>query len=269
MSRPPIPPLVQAVESVPVLRTISAQWYERRFSGNCFGCFRGVYRTFAEAYSTAPKTKPHGFNTPAYAKEYCDRRSKLFSFDYPVLFWLRSLVTETTTIFDFGGHVGTHYYAYSKYIQYPPGMHWTVYDLPEMTQAGEELAREQGASNLRFTNRFENADGSNVLIAAGSIQYLESPTFAELLNRLNQKPQHLLINKVPLYDGPEFVTLQNGNVAFHPQYVFNRAEFIAALRGIGYELIDSWDVDTHPCYIPFHPEQSFPSHSGMYFKTIT
>ncbi len=224
-----------------------------------------MYQSFAEANSSAPKTKPLGFDCPEYASEFRDRHFKVFSFDYPMLYWLRTLMQAECRIFDFGGHVGTHFYAYQNYLPYPRGLEWIVCDLPKITRVGNEIARERNARGLRFTNRMADAENADIFIAAGSLQYVESPSLASLLAALGRKPGHILVNKAPLYDGPQFVTLQNGGVAFHPQYVFNRAAFVESVCTAGYALVDSWSVDTHPGRIPGYPERSFPCHTGMYF----
>jgi putative methyltransferase (TIGR04325 family) len=247
-----------------IFRPLLMPLYERRFAKNCTGCFRGVYKSFAEANLSAPKSKPLGFNRPEYAQEFKDRRTKVFSFDYPILFWLSRLMAEGCRIFDLGGHAGTHFYSYANYLTYPPGLSWVVCDLPEITRVGEELARKENQAAICFTNRLEDASGSDILIAAGSVQYIESPPLSVMLSKLERKPPHLLINKLPLYHGEQFVTLQNGGAAFHPQYVFNREAFIHSLISVGYSVKDRWTVDTHSGYIPFHPERSFSCHSGLY-----
>ena len=43
-----------------------------RFPRRCYGCFRGVFATFEEAVSAAPKTKLLGYDDPRLA--YCDSR---------------------------------------------------------------------------------------------------------------------------------------------------------------------------------------------------
>jgi putative methyltransferase (TIGR04325 family) len=257
--------LKERLKNMPPLRPVLEVLYERRFTHEGTGCFRGVFPTFAEADASAPSTKPRGFDHSQYALEFADRRSRIFSFDYPMLFWLGKILRPRFSIFDYGGHLGTHFYAYAKYLDYPPGLRWMVYDLPAITRAGEELMRQNGARGLEFTNRFEEADGTDILIAAGSLQYVEQPRLPVLLRRLERPPAHLLLNKLPLYDGPEFVTLQNGGAAFHPQHVFNRNEFVESLEAIGYRLKDEWNVETHPGYIPFHPDFSFRCHRGLYF----
>jgi putative methyltransferase (TIGR04325 family) len=250
---------------MPGVSFLRERLYEYSFPKR-FGNFKGVFETFAQARSAAPPGSQVDFDCLPYSEEYKDRRSQIFSFDYPVLFWLKPLLSEGCTLFDFGGHLGTHFYAYSKYMDYPSGMRWLVCDLPLITEIGRQLLRETGRSGLSFTNEFNDGDGADILLASGSLQYIETPSFAELLRSLSNKPCHLLINKIPLYPGKQFVTLQNGGVVFSPQYVFNRETFIAGLVALGYELMDTWNVETHHGRIPFHPDRSFPCHSGLYFK---
>jgi putative methyltransferase (TIGR04325 family) len=256
--------LKETIKNMRPLRAIFELLYERRFTHKATGCFRGVFSSFADANSSAPRTKPQGFDHADYAREFEDRRNRIFSFDYPMLFWLLQLLQRECVIFDYGGHLGTHFYAYSKYLAYPPGLRWIICDLPAMIHAGQRLALTTGANGVEFTNQFMDADGSDILIAAGSLQYIEAPTLSQLLGRLTRLPSHLLLNKLPLYDGAEFVTLQNGGVAFHPQYVFNRDDFVEKLQSLGYRLKDEWMVDSHSGYIPFHPERSFGCHRGLY-----
>ncbi len=257
----------ETVKALPFFRQILERQYEKQFAAaGAVGGFRGVYNSFAEARESAPKSRSVGFDNLGYAMEFADRRARIFSFDYPMLFWLQKLLTESSHIFDYGGHVGTHFYAYSKYLSYPEGMTWTVCDLPTIVQVGENLARTNDAQGLLFTTSFANARKADILIAAGSLQYVEDSPIASLLCDLSPRPSHLLLNKLPLYEGPQFVTLQSGGPAFHPQYVFNRRDFVRRLEAIGYSLQDSWTVETHRGYIPFHPANSFPYHSGLYLR---
>ena len=247
-----------------LLRRLLEPLYKWRFARGWQGSCFGVFADFAAANGAAPGNKPLGFDCPEYAAEFQDRLARVFSYDYPILFWLAPLLRENIQIFDLGGHVGMHFYVYSKYLSFPRRLGWTVCDLPEITRRGEDLARQRGASGLSFTNRLEAAESCDILIAAGSLQYIESPSLSVLLSGLTSKPRHLILNKVPLYDGKQFVTLQNGGAAFHPQYIFNRREFVDSLAAIGYQVKDTWNVEARPGRIPLHPERSFPYHSGLY-----
>jgi putative methyltransferase (TIGR04325 family) len=256
------------LEGWPLLRPLLERLYDRRFAGSSYGSFRGVFSSFKEASLTAPRNKPLGFATQDYAKEFADRRSRIFSFDYPILFWLAPLLRSPIRLFDYGGHCGTHFYAYGRYVDYSPGMRWVVCDLPEIISYGTQLAAKHDQKRqLTFTSRFEDSDGADVLLAAGSLQYVESPPLSVALSGLKSPPRHVVINKLSLHEGRSIVTLQNGGVAYHPMHVFNRQEFIDSVCAAGYELVDSWSVPSHSGRIPFHPEASFPSHSGLYFRS--
>ena len=87
------------------------RWFEKRLDRNAltravgqflfgyrfarsFGSFQGVFRSFAEARIAAPDRTRIDFNCREYAAEYQDRRDRVFSFDYPILFWLKPLLSE-------------------------------------------------------------------------------------------------------------------------------------------------------------------------------
>lgn len=245
--------------------------YERKFAGDCHGCFRGVYETFEEAIQSVPNTnKSIGYDNAELAEEYqqgIDLETTAHSYNYPILFWLNSIFNnyqDNLNIFDFGGNVGIHFYTYSNYLKYPSNLNWIVCDLPAIIKAGKELAEQQGCSNLFFTDQFEDANKQDIFLASGSIQYVED--LSESLASLTEKPQHLLLNILPLYDGAKFVTLQNGGKVFYPSYVFNKANFIEGLNRIGYEMIDIWKDSYSLFTIPFHPEKSGSFFHGIYFK---
>jgi putative methyltransferase (TIGR04325 family) len=255
------------LETLPGLKALLKRRHARRFSSDSYyGQFRGVYRNFDEAVRSAPGTKPIGFSNEASAREFANRRTQIFSFDYPVLFWLAPFLRRPIRLFDYGGHCGTHFYAYAHYVEYSTALEWIVCELPEIIRVGERIAREQGKAQLSFTDRFERAEGADVLLAAGSLQYIESPAFSDRLETLKTLPAHILINKLPLYDGPTYVTLQNGSVAFHPMYVFRDKDFLDSICGLGYELVDRWEVPSHPGRIPFYPTNSFRCHTGLFFS---
>jgi putative methyltransferase (TIGR04325 family) len=255
------------MEHLPVVRQLLEADYDRRFEGDMLGAFRGVYDSFEAALASAPATKPTGFDLPEIAEFDLlrTRSERVFSYDYPVLFWLRPLLAPGRVVFDFGGHIGVHFYGYQRYLDFPADLRWLVCELPSLLKPGEKLAREKGATGLGFTADRRDADGADVLLAAGVLQYVDRPGLADSLARLARPPRHLLLNKLPLTEGAGFVTLQNGGPHFVALHVFNRTDFIASITGLGYELVDSWEDRVHRCDIPFHPDRSVPWYSGLYF----
>jgi putative methyltransferase (TIGR04325 family) len=184
-----------------------------------------------------------------------------------VLFWLARCLPGSRMLFDFGGHVGIQYYSYRRYLDYPSGMRWMVCDVPEVVRAGRRIAAEEGRSGIDFTERFEEASGAGVLLAAGSLQYLEAPFFPTALAALKVPPRHLLLNKLPVHESRQFVTLQDTGPACHPYTVFGRDRFVSAISDLGYELVDQWENAELSCRVPFFPEHDVPAYSGFYFRS--
>ncbi len=271
------------IKQIPLARKLYWQLtkfnYQKRFASNGYGTFLGVFDTFEQAIQSAPKTKDIGYNSTELAQEYAqmleDRnwegsRRVIAEYDYPVLFWLSQILHQAeteqeieTSVFDFGGNVGVHFYAYRNYIDSIKNIEWTVCDVEEIAKIGKAIAQKRSIPNLSFTSTFEDINGKDIFIASGSVQYVHK--LAQQLSHL-KKPRHILINRLSLYDGDEFVTLQNGGKVFYPQYVFNKDKFIAQLNQIDYKLIDIWEDKHDSCMIPSHPEKSLPFYYGLYLK---
>jgi putative methyltransferase (TIGR04325 family) len=163
-----------------------------------------------------------------------------------------------------GGNVGLAYYAYQKYLQYPDDLNWLVCEILEIVKAGEKIAGEKGINHLFFTSDFSQGDGYNILLSCGALQYIEEG-LDRLLQSLNHKPKHILINHVPFGDRQSFITLQNIGYAFCPYKIQNKAEFVSNLNSLDYELIDTWKIKRN-CIIPFRPDYFVSAYHGFYFR---
>ena len=225
---------------------------------------RGIYASFEDARAHAPQNVPLGYDHEEIALGY--KNQKFLNSDYPAAFWLREALQDgPPTVLDLGGSVGISFYAWERYFPYPDGLRWIVCEVPAVAHAGEKIALEQNEDRLRFTSHIERADGCNCLLASGSLQYIE-PSIKDLLKRLARQPRHLIINRIPLHSSLECITLQNIRWAVSPYRVFQRDAFIAECESLGYTLIDAWNVPDHSCWIPFYPEFSVATYSGLYFR---
>jgi putative methyltransferase (TIGR04325 family) len=250
---------------IPPLKAWHRFQYERHFArtSKSSRMFKGVYSSFADAMRAIPPTQKIGYNDPDAAK--LQEAKTLWLTDYPLLFWLKSLLQNQSVVVDVGGNIGTYYYSFRDYLTYPAPMKWIICDVPEVVKAGRELANQQPSAGLSFTTELDAADGADILIASGSLQFVETP-FSTLLARFQRKPKHLLINKLPLYKGASFVTLVNIGPTICPYQIFNENEFIESIRALGYDLVDAWKSPEFPCYIPYHPHRSFDAYSGLYLR---
>lgn len=241
---------------------------EMRFAHESWGSLRGVFRDLDEARRAAPKTKPFGYDEEVMASDYAAELNANLepkSYDWPVLFWLQRVLRPGHAVQDFGGNVGVHFYAYEPVLELPPGLTWTVCDVPAINAAGERIARERGRSELRFTEKV--GAPADILIASGSLQYVSS--LSALLDQMSDPPEHLFLNRTPMSDeGETFATLQNGGPVLYACYIFNRGDLIAEAERLGYRLVQEWIDDYDRAVIPFHRKRQF-TYRGMYFRRRT
>lgn len=254
------------LKQIPPIRWVLARRYRRYFETQVdTNLFYGVYPDFAAATRDMPRTKPAGYDNPEPAAMYGDRLTRVFPADYPVLFWLDRLVKTERSLFDFGGHVGIAYYSYRRYLKFSDDFKWTVYDVPAVREHGRKLAAEKRATGLGFADAVSGADGHDVFLASGALQYVESPDLAGMIGALGNPPRHVIVNKTPVHDSYRFVTLQNIGTAFCPYQIFKRSEFLEAMTHLGYRLVDSWANAETTCPIPYQPGRSVEAYSGFYF----
>jgi putative methyltransferase (TIGR04325 family) len=257
--------LAREAERVPLLRRPLELVYAHRFNraAGQTRIFRGVYADFTSAARDIPSYRLQGYDNEESALRLERERLRICPFDYPIMFWLLKLLAECRVLFDFGGHVGISYFGYQRYLGYPPGLKWLVYDLPAITRAGERIARQESAPGLCFTTSLEELPTADILLCGGSLQFVEDP-FA-LLRSLSALPRHILVNKLPVYSRPAAATVHNFGSALCAYHLFNRADVVGNFEALGYRLADEWKTPDLGCAIPFHRDHSIQAYSGFYF----
>lgn len=249
---------------LPVVGQVLEADYARSFAKRPPNRFRGVYATFAEAEASAPPGSRVGYDHEELAGLYRHRMEKANQSDYAVLFWLKGLLDATSFVFDFGGHVGVSYHGWRNYLHYPAGMRWLVYDMPAIVKVGAELARERPSAGLEFTSDLAAGKHCTILMAAGAMQYADL-SLTQLLDAVGSRPQHLILNKMPVYDGEAFWTVQSTGRAFHAYRIYNRGELVGEAERLGYRLVDDWQNREQHCEIPFTRGRDIDAYSGFYF----
>lgn len=258
---------VSILKTLPGAQALRRMRYTRFFkNAKNLNLFLGVYPSFEVASAQAPKNKLQGYDHDSPAALYDEYMEKLAPFDFPALFWLERLQGDVKTVFDFGGHVGIKYYAYSRYLSSKEQLKWTTYDLPAVVSRGKALAKKKAAHALSLTDELDQLkEGYDLLFASGSLQYLETPV-EKIFGELEKKPRYVLINMLPLNDQEDVVTLQNIGPAYCPYKIFGRRRFLQNLEKAGYRLVDEWKNPDKHCIIPFHDDKSVHSYTGMLFQ---
>lgn len=255
---------------IPGIRRFLEARFERRFASEVpdrGNWYRGVYVTFAEARAHVPAARPIGYDHAETAALYRDRTRRVYPSDYPVMFWLaRCFAGGARSVFDLGGHIGIGYYAYRRYLDYPEGLRWLVHDVPAVNASGIAHARDHDPERrLGFTASATDADGTDVLFASGSLQYLDY-TLPDLLARLANPPRTLLLNLVPVHPTKGFFTVQNMGTAFCPYRISAERPFVDGIKATGYTLRDRWENLEKACRIAFEPEHSLDRYFGFCFE---
>jgi putative methyltransferase (TIGR04325 family) len=229
--------------------------------------YRGVYQSFAEASRLAPKARPIGYDQPCVASWYREKLKHILHDDYPALFWMSMALKDAQSVYEIGGHVGLAFYGFERHLCYPSGLNWTICEVPAVVTEGRRLAHERGRDELRFVTSLTEFSGADIVLAAGSLQYVESPDLAETINGFSHKLGHVLINKTPVWDGPRFVTLQNLGCFYCPYLIRNRKDFVLSIELLGYELVDSWQKERF-FRLLWHRDKAFDHYSGFYFRKV-
>lgn len=254
---------------LPGIRLAAKPFYRKLFHrglsrGNSY---YGVYADFDEAERQAPENKPTSFDVPEAGELYRDRFDAINVSDYPPLFWLsRLLALGERTLFDLGGNVGLGYYAFQHFLSYPEDMRWIVHDLPAVLVKGRALAQQRNpGERLRFADSPLEADGCDMLLVSGVLQYLPF-TLPQMLHPLTNPPRHVLINLTPLHPSHSFFTLQQTRIATCPYRVTAVAKFVAEFEAAGYSVVDRWESYERYMRIPFESEHSIDRYYGFYFR---
>jgi putative methyltransferase (TIGR04325 family) len=187
------------------------------------------------------------------------------SSDYAALFHLGRLAPSLSSVFDLGGNIGNLFYGFAKYLDFRPDLRWTVYELPEVLEIGQTLALERGENRLRFTRDLSEASGSDVFIASGSLHYFEQ-SLPEMIGSLQDSPKHVIVNRTPVTSSKPVATVQDGGDSLIGCQLIQREELMNHMCRLGYLLADSWTVPELSIEIPFYPEYSVRSYSGLYFR---
>jgi putative methyltransferase (TIGR04325 family) len=228
----------------------------------------GIYPTWAAAMAAIPKNNPVGYDQDAAREMFTHYPTSLMRpSDYATVVHLRTLLRPAMRVIDVGGSIGTAYYIAAKYFALPDPLEWVIYDVPAVLEAGRQVAEREGerGKGLRFLEKLEEGGRFDVFFSSGSLQLIED-TLPQLLAKLAELPKYVLINRIPVWDEPAYVCLNDMGFSFAPYNIFNRKAWVGAMEDLGYELADSWACPESRFTVRFKPKTRLNAYSGFYFK---
>jgi putative methyltransferase (TIGR04325 family) len=256
--------------------------YQRRVWDGSMNLFHGVYASYDEALSAIPENLRRGWNESGIARNLVGDRvpSRPEANDsslpilltqpttFAVLLWLNKAIGPGSRVVDIGGASGITYWHYKDYFPLPDDVTWTVVDMPEIIARSRRLAATGGAKNIQFVEELDALDEYDVVVSLGCVQYM-SPKAFEAFRKAAARARTVIINKMPLIDGPEFWTLQSLQTTATPYWIANRRDFIGKLSELGFEVCDAWSVPELRIDIPFAPERLVESLNGLVLRKRT
>lgn len=251
---------------ISALRCFAIQHYKSKFSENISeNLFAGVFNSFEEAQSNIQRGKKSGYDNEESANLLYT--SAIAHWDYPAIFWLsKSIQQGMSSVFDLGGHIGIKYYAFRRTIGYPPGLRWTVCDVPAVVAKGQEIAMARDSDKkMSFTERFDDIKGHDVLYASGSLQYLPN-TLSDLLIQSGHRPRRIIINITPIHPELNYFTLNNIGSSICPYRIQARDQFVNSLLALGYSRVGEWENVGKGLFIPESRKHCLPHYSGFCFE---
>lgn len=251
-----------------ISKPLYRQYFRRPYrQGNIYyGIYSDYDAALKQACRLASDLIPPTYDVDQASIMYRSQLTSLRACDYPALHWVQRILAEGgRAVFDLGGHIGVAYYGFERYIDYPLGTSWTVNDLPIVTAAGRALAnRRDTFGRLHFADSPAAANGADLLICTGALQYLDY-SLTELLDQLVDRPRHVLLNLTPLHPDRAFFTLQNLGIAICPYRVESRRELVIAMQDRGYRIWDEWRLSERQLKVPFEPDYDVDYYQGIYF----
>jgi putative methyltransferase (TIGR04325 family) len=227
--------------------------------------FTGAYGSYEAAFDAAKAMPMAGYDHEEITSVGFSKMCQVLPWDYPVLFWMRSLLQEVDGVIDAGGHMGTKYRAFRPLLPFGESFRWVVYDLPSFIRVGRRLAERDGLTGLSFVDRIEDAGGIPLFLGSGLMQYLDVP-LSSLLQRLPALPRHLILNKVALRKNGTVVTLERISGAYVPYQMRDEATFLSDVTQLGYTQVDRWAIPSLSHLIDTHPELGRSESAGFYFR---
>jgi putative methyltransferase (TIGR04325 family) len=113
----------------------------------------------------------------------------------------------TLHVLDFGGSLGSTYFAVQPFLKNLREFKWSIVEQPKFVEIGQEYFKDD---YLNFYNDIESCvlqEHPNVILLSGVLQYLEHP-YHLIETILNLNIEYIIIDRTPFVRGEERLTVQ-------------------------------------------------------------
>lgn len=253
----------RVIDAIPFGRDLFLHLTRKRYGFS----FRGVYSSKKEALAAAKGHDEYDIVNEEKGRnlevELASLQSPIEDYEYPLFYWLSRLLGKDSAVYELGGSVGHLFFKSLASGLHPPGLRWTIAELPAAVELGARIAEMKKAQNLNFVDSSNTGPVSaGLFITAGTIQYMDAG-FEALLEPCS--PDHVLINHLPVHDIRSYWTLQQLKYCEVPYFVRTETEVTTQLNELGFELINSWRWP-RSIEVPFHSSAAVGSYNGYYFR---
>jgi putative methyltransferase (TIGR04325 family) len=247
-----------------LLQTLRNNFLTRGLLTRALG-FRRKFDSLPQARRAAAAFNASGHEHPANVERHLAALEKIRESDYPVLYYWSQIRPMPLRVLDLGGNVGNLFFAYHRYLCFPGDLKWRIVELPSVREAGERLAAEKNEGRIRYVDKIAFAGEVDLFLSSGSLHYFDE-SLPDLLLQLNNLPPHVIVNRVPVCRGKEICTVQDGWAYVVACKIQNLETLVGSMEKIGYELVESWEVNEMKELVPLYPESSAFRYSGFYFR---
>ncbi|MEI4801448.1 TIGR04325 family methyltransferase [Bacillus sp. FJAT-51639] len=179
----------------------------------------------------------------------CERDSILFNeceYVQPLircLLHIASCNKNKLRILDFGGSLGSSYYACRNSLKHLDELSWNIVEQKHFVDCGKQLFEEGPLKFYYSIDECVQMENPHLILFSGVIQYLEKPyEFLEQVMKYNFK--FILFDRTPFFDVEDRMTLQivppEIYEASYPAWFFNLDKFLYFFR-TKYDIIDAFD----------------------------
>lgn len=179
----------------------------------------------------------------------CERDSILFNeceYARPLIRCLLNIASYNNNklrILDFGGSLGSSYYACRNSLMHLDELSWSIVEQKHFVDCGKQLFEENSLKFYHSIDECVQTENPHVILFSGVIQYLEEPyKFLEQVMKYNF--EFVLFDRTPFFDVEDRITLQvvppQIYEASYPAWFFNLDKFLRFFRH-KYDIINAFD----------------------------